>query len=183
MNGHQSYTEWAARVISLACSGRVLVRSVFKITEQEPITLTTVLGLQGTSCTSSRLDTSATPNAADSTVIRCELQLPTGAGSEAERALKSKEVNCYKCGLCGEGLGCPSKTGVWYSDTYTTNVSGCKIDAKQGYTARKAHININPGAKVLLAKFEVCNSARCFNQAYEDAKAKSAKACIRGKCA
>jgi hypothetical protein len=125
------YTQWAARVISLACSGRIVVRSVFKITAQTPITLQTVAGLQGTNCTASRLDADNPSNPADSAVVRCELQLPSGPGSEVERALKSTEVNCYTCGLCSEGSGCPSKTGAWYSDTYTTTVSGCKFDDKR----------------------------------------------------
>lgn len=36
--------------------------------------------------------------------------------------------------------------------------------------------------QVLLAKFEVCSGASCFNRGYEDAKAKGAKKCVKGLC-
>jgi hypothetical protein len=179
------YRQMAVRAISLACSGRVVVRSVFKITEQPPLN---VPGVLGTGCTNFRLHNgfnvfpgSDNPGAAP--VIRCELQLPGGPGSEAERALRSKEVNCYRCELCSDGKGCPSKAGVWYSDSHIRTVPGCSFDANRGYMPPTAEIALGAGVKVLLAKFEVCNSASCFNQSYEDAKAKSAKSCIKGKCA
>jgi len=38
-------------------------------------------------------------------VVRCELALPSGAGSENERALRSKEVNCRICDSCENGEG------------------------------------------------------------------------------
>lgn len=153
------------------------------------MTLQDMPGLQGTSCTHFRLaNGNVMPGSSDaslSPVIRCELQLPAGAGSEAERALRSKEGNCYRCELCSDGKGCPSKTGVWYSDSYIKSLTGCGFDPNKGYAPPAAEMVFKYGyndLKVLLAKFEVCNSASCFNQAYEGAKIRSAGSCVRGKC-
>lgn len=43
-------------------------------------------------------------------------------------------------------------------------------------------MNINPGTKILLAKFEVCNGPSCYDRAYEAAKLKGAKRCVKGIC-
>lgn len=185
LTSHPSYNQYSTQVMSLACKGRVVVRSVFKITKQPPVAKTATL--QGTDCTNSRLvyieDTSAAEGGAASPIVRCELQLPSGSGSEVERALRAKEVNCHVCDYCSTGAGCPSKAGVWYSDSFTTQAAGCGFDPKKGYTAHRVGININPNTEVLLAKFEVCSSPNCFNQASEDGKLKLAKACKNGKCA
>eukprot|EP00775_Hariotina_reticulata_P006222 gene6222-6459_t len=169
------------KVVSLACKGRVVTRSVFKFTQQPAVTKEDAQrsGWAGTDCTYSRLFEVPSPG---TPVVRCELQLPSSGGSEVDRALKAKEVKCWKCDGCGRGGGCPAKTGVWYSDSATFTTQGCNFDASKGYAANTVGIVINPKTSVLLAKFEVCNSPNCFNAAYEDAKLANARPCVKGKC-
>lgn len=178
------------QVISLACKGHVAVRTVFKFISAIPVDFIKANNktgrLQGADCTPSRLgyidDTPITEGGDASAIVRCELQLPVGSGSEVDRALRSKEVNCRLCGKCPDGFGCPAKPGVWYSDSYMTKAAGCDFDPSKGYYAHRVGMIINPETKVLLAKFEVCGSPGCFNQAYEAAKLKSAKPCYQGRC-
>lgn len=173
-------TETGVEVISLACKGPVVVRSVFKILEQRPLT-----SAEGINCTFVRLDPWRVEALWQPTspLVRCELELPSSGGTEAERALKAREASCWICGTCPEGKGCPNQAGKWYSDSYTTVARGCDINATEGYEAPRTGIEMDRGTKFLLAKFEVCNSAACFNPAAESAKQKAAKACINGKCA
>jgi hypothetical protein len=179
----RSYYQIGQKVVSLACKGRVVARSVFKFTQQPTVSKEDVQfnGWAGTDCTYSRLlDVTSRGR---SPVVRCELQLPSGGASEVDRALRAKEVKCWKCGGCNEGSGCPAKTGVWYSDSATFTAQGCDFDNSKGYFAPRVNIVINPKTKVLLAKFEVCNRPDCFNAAYEDAKLANARPCFSGKCA
>lgn len=185
VTGVDRYNQWGIRLISLACKGPVVVRSVFKILEEPPVKQQP--GWEGTNCTNSALvqvdDKSVSEGGQASEVVRCELQLGTSGGSEVERALAAKEGRCWQCGLCSTGKGCPSNKGTWYSDTYTTVARGCSFDPQQGYEYHRSGININPFTKILLAKYEVCNSPGCFNAEAEQAKIKAAKACVKGKCA
>jgi hypothetical protein len=183
ITGNRNYNHWqtGAKPISLACKGPIVVRSVFKLVEQP--TVKQAPGWAGTDCTYSSLTHVDEDGRGASPVIRCELELPSTGGSEAERALKAKEGKCWACGLCSDGQGCPSAVGKWYSDSYTTVAQGCGFDAQKGPIMHRAGFNINPGAKVLLAKFEVCNSQGCFDPAVEKAKQQAAKQCVKGKCA
>jgi len=63
-----------------------------------------------------------------------------------------------------------------HADTFTTVAEGCDLNP-QGYFAHSVGFNMNPGVKVRLAKFEVCEPGSCFNPAYEAAKQASAKTC------
>jgi hypothetical protein len=186
--GGCSYNQLGTELFSLACKGPVVVRSVFKMLAESKLTQEQArsYGFDGTDCTNSRIElmddepTTKGGNASD--VIRCELELPSGGGSEAERALKGKESKCWVCALCRDGGGCPSEVGKWYSDSFTTKATGCDIDPQKGYVYHRAGININPQTKILLAKFEVCNNPGCFDPAAEKAKQQAAKACVKGKC-
>jgi hypothetical protein len=73
--------------------------------------------------------------------------------------------------------------GKWYSDSYTTTTTGCDFDPAKGYDYHRAGIGISPYSKILLAKFEVCNSPGCFDPEYERQKLTRAKPCIKGVCA
>jgi len=183
--GVDRYYQFGVDVISLACKGPVVVRSVFKML-QEPA-VRQQAGRQGTDCANVYIDhltdKLVSKGGQASPVVRCELQLPATGGTEAERALAAKEGKCWLCGRCSEGLGCPSKKGVWYSDSYTTVAQGCSFNALKGYQAHRVGMIINPGTKFLLAKFEVCNSAGCFDAEAEQAKFKAAKPCTKAKCA
>lgn len=181
VSGVDRYNQQWVRPISLACQGRVVVRSVFKML-QEPEVIKQA-DWDGTDCTNSALEHIDEAGRDATPVVRCELELPAGAGSEAERAVKAKESKCWLCGLCSRGKGCPSGKGKWYSDSYTTTATGCNLDPSKGHVLHRAGFNINPRTKILLAKFEVCNSASCFDPAYEQQKLKSARECIKGVCA
>jgi hypothetical protein len=66
------------------------------------------------------------------------------------------------------------------SDTYTSNAIGCGNFAG-GYHMRFEELNVGVAGGddpvlIQLAKFEVCDNARCFDAKYEAAKAKSAAA-------
>jgi len=192
VEGVNRYNQWGTELVSLVCKGPVVVRSVFKMLA-EPATIhwssdrALSKGLDGTDCTNSKIqlidDESKSRRGNASPIIRCELELPSTGGSEAERALKAKEGKCWVCSLCSDGGGCPSAVGKWYSDSYTTKATGCDIDPQKGYEFHRAGININPQTKILLAKFEVCNSPGCFDPAVEKAKQQAAKPCVKGKCA
>lgn len=129
-------------------------------------------------------------------IVRCELALPStnsSSSSESPTALmRAKEGRCWACGLCANDQGCPSKPGVWYSDTLTTQAAGCGFDPQQGYMAHRVYMYMHPGTKILLATFEVCGGGSSsssspaggsyFKPEYEQAKAKSAMVCEKGRC-
>lgn len=179
--GVDRYNQQWVRPISLACQGRVVVRSMFKMLQEPEVRK--AADWDGTNCTNSAMEHVDEDGRGATPVVRCELELPAGAGSEAERAVKSKESKCWLCGLCSEGKGCPSGKGKWYSDSYTTTATGCNLDASKGYVMHRVGFNINPSTKILLAKFEVCNSGSCFDPAFEQKKLKSARTCTKGVCA
>jgi len=185
LEGHLTYYQQGFKVLSLTCKGPVVVRGVFKV--HEGYNTTKQPTWAGINCTNTGLvqlsDQPAAEGGNASAVIRCELQLPATGGSEVERALKSKEVKCWQCGRCSQGQGCPSNYGVWYSDTFTTGAQGCDFMPRNVYEAHKVGFVINPKTKVLLAKFEACNSPGCFDAAYEQAKQWTAKSCVNAKCA
>lgn len=86
---------------------------------------------------------------------------PPGAGGdagEASRALRAAEGPCWTCNLCSDGGGCPSETGVWYSDSYTVNAKGCGFDAAKGYMAPR--VGIRCAAAVGLV-FAASGRTRC----------------------
>jgi hypothetical protein len=84
---------------SLACQGKAVVRSVFKQNN---------MAWNRPGCADFRLRADFGDTLGKATeVVRCELALPSGGGSETERALRSKEVNCRICNACGDG-GCGS---------------------------------------------------------------------------
>jgi hypothetical protein len=159
----------------------VVVRSVFKIVEEPAIKK--AAGWTGTDCTNSALARLDEGIRDASPVVRCELELPSAGGSEAERAVGAREGRCWTCGRRDLGKGCPSATGKWYSDSYTTVATGCDFDASQGYEMHRVGFIITPETKIQLAKFEVCNSPGCFDAAYEQKKLKTAKPCENAKCA
>lgn len=163
-----------SNTLSLACKGRVVVRAVFKYVD-----LAGNCADQG----GSRLITPGSD--ADSAgvkvvtgVVRCELQVPAGAG--ASSALSAPEGKCWRC---SKGM-CPSKVGVWYSEVYTMSVQGCdqKFDPTSGYDPLKVGLLVQPDQKVLVAKYEACSDAGCFDQAYEDKKYKNAPAPATREC-
>jgi hypothetical protein len=41
---------------------------------------------------------------------------------------------------------------------------------------------LNPQINALVTKFEICQNPGCFDPAYEAAKLKGAKRCVKGKC-
>lgn len=116
--GDRSYNQYGVELLSLACKGPVVVRSVFKMLEEPAITPQEARSSAwgGTNCINSGLvlvdDELASKGGAASPVIRCELELPkNGSGDEAQRALRAKEGKCWICGLCSRGQGCPSGVG------------------------------------------------------------------------
>eukprot|EP00878_Enallax_costatus_P000069 GHUV01000088.1.p1 GENE.GHUV01000088.1~~GHUV01000088.1.p1 ORF type:complete len:306 (+),score=51.82 GHUV01000088.1:143-1060(+) len=174
------------QVISLACKGQVMVRTVFKHTigsgpTHNVVTESYRLPQQYTDCSPVQLTTNGLKQ--QSAVVRCELQLPQGPGSEAERAVKAKEGQCYICTSCEAGGGCPAKPGAWYSDTVLTTETGCGFDPNTGYKLQTVSLTVSAPGQIQLAKYQACSSPGCFNQAYEAAKQKAAKACKNGKCA
>jgi hypothetical protein len=78
---------------SLACQGQAVVRSVFKQNNMQ---------WDRPGCADFRLRTEGNLGQATE-VVRCELALPSAGGSEVERALRSKEINCRICNNCGSG--------------------------------------------------------------------------------
>ena len=48
------------------------------------------------------------------------------------------------------------------ADTFTTVAEGCDLNP-QGYFAHTVGFLMNPGVKVRLAKFEVCEPGSCFD--------------------
>jgi hypothetical protein len=189
VKGGDQYNQYGTELFSLACKGHVVVRSVFKMLEQPATTPEEARssGWDGADCSNSRMvlinDELISKGGNASPVICCELELPTIGGSNAERALKAKEGKCWVCDWCSEGGGCPSEVGKWYSDSCTTKATGCDFDPQKGYEFHRVGININPQTKILLAKFEVCNSPGCFDPAAEKAKQQAAQPCVKGKCA
>jgi hypothetical protein len=123
IHGVDRYNQYGIRLVSLACKGRVLIRSVFKMTAASPIIKRK--GYEGINCTkSSMVHVDDEHVEGGSPIVRCELELPSTGSSEEERALKAKETKCWFCGWCDDGKGCPSGVGKWYSDSYTTTVPG-----------------------------------------------------------
>jgi hypothetical protein len=59
---------------------------------------------------------------------------------------------------------------------------GASPAALANYGSGVAVLIVNPGIKVQLAKFEVCQNPGCFDPAYEAAKLRGAKRCVKGKC-
>jgi hypothetical protein len=117
-------------------------------------------------------------------VVRCLLELPSGAGSESERAVKAKEVKCWRCQQCDDtaGTGCPSVQGAWYSDVHITQTEGCGFDRSKGWDFTMAEMVVNPGYTALVVKFEVCSDPGCFNEAHEEAKLANALPCNTKTC-
>lgn len=120
-----------------------------------------------------------------SPLVRCELELPSGSGSEQERAVRSKEGKCWLCNSCGDvgAAGCPSAVGRWYSDTVTAKFTGCAFSPTDGYAMQRVGIYIKAGTVVEIAKFEVCQDAGCYDAAYEAKKLDNARSCAFEKCA
>lgn len=168
----------AVDVVSLACQGRAVVRYVFKTVKQTP---------SDKDCASSRIWVQhATPTA--NPIVRCELELPSGPGSEHERAVRSKEGKCWLCNKCGAvgaapaaTAGCPSAVGRWYSDTVTAEFTGCAFNPTDGYRMQRVGIEMR-WAMVEVAKFEVCNDPGCYDPAYEAKKLANARNCAFQKC-
>ncbi|KAL6749449.1 hypothetical protein V8C86DRAFT_998399 [Haematococcus lacustris] len=117
-----------SRVISLGCSGPVVVRTEFKVlssTDGCSRLLTDYLGSQARGTSS---------------VTRCELR-------------GSSDVNCKSCNSCAE---CPLVEGQSYSDTFRTNVPGCRGVLGTGkIEPAVATILMNPDTKIQLNKFDV----------------------------
>jgi hypothetical protein len=91
----RNYYALAYGLPSLACQGKAVVRSVFKQNNMQ---------WDRPGCADFRLRADFEGNTGRATaVVRCELALPSGGGSEAERALRSREVNCRICNACGDG--------------------------------------------------------------------------------
>lgn len=166
ISSYGSYWQNLAQTISLACHGRVVVRAVFKITQQDK-NCTVLAGF---------LDGGQEPG--ETPRVRCELTLPSGSGDEAARAVKAKETKCYRC----DKGKCPSKVGVWYSDSYTKVVPGCDQKFDANYNPPKVGMIFNPGGKALIAKFEVCSNPGCFDPVYEDNKLKNAIVAEKRDC-
>lgn len=183
IEGVDRYPQSAVDVVSLACQGRAIVRKVFKIVKQPSYRA-------GKDCSGTMLDLiHAETSSKAGPTIRCELELPSGSGSEQQRATRAKEGKCWICTACpssgetaGNNFGCPSTIGQWYVDTVVTSFRGCTWDAKDGYAMERVGFNIRPGVTIEMAKFEVCNDPGCFDQAAEAAKLARAKLCWNGKC-
>lgn len=164
------------KAVSGGCDGPVIVRAVFKVlaTQQIGDTQCPWSGLAG--------------HAYGPAVTRCELQLPDGGGSEAERAVQSSETNCYKCRPCkvsaGEVVegGCPHKAGTWYVDSYMSNVRGCK--STEGPDLNRYFMNVYVGDSIQVAKLQVCAPEMpfCFDRDHEAKKEAAALECTAGKC-
>ncbi|KIZ00532.1 hypothetical protein MNEG_7428 [Monoraphidium neglectum] len=182
INARDSYDQYWSSLVSLACKGDAVVRSVFKYTKFDD----TRRPASSNNCAFASLDTEwadAKDIVKTTPIVRCELELPAGPEPEAVRATRAKEGRCWQCTACGGGGGCPAKKGQWYSDsTVYKGLKGCDIDLSKGYSPIRASIHVNPGTSFELAKFEICNGASCFNPATEAAKLKAAKACVKGVC-
>jgi hypothetical protein len=181
--------QFAVAPISLACQGPVVVRSVFKMLDEPPLDKQAGWAAD---CINSAWRPNALMHVDEAPdigrnatyMVRCDLELPSSGGSEAERAMRGKEVKCWTCNRClqGTNTACPSAKGRWYSDSYTTVARGCDFVESNGYVMHRVGFHINPRTKIQLAKFEVCNSAGCFDAAYEQQKLDAAKACVNASC-
>jgi len=168
----------ARMTVSMACTGRFLVRMVFKVLSQPKKS-----NPAWKDCTFSRLspgsfESSATP------VVRCELELPSGSGSEDARAVAAKETKCYICNLCMDGGGCPATAGKWYSDTFMASSQSSCDDVRSGKLTSKRwdRIHLSIGSTFKMPKFEACSDPSCFDRAYEENKLKRAIKCTNGIC-
>jgi hypothetical protein len=175
ISGDRNYYQYWINAASLACKGRVVVRSVFKVLKSSDPRQ----GCAGVYL--NQLDDDG-PGSNPSPVVRCEIDLPGGKEPEAQRALRTKEGRCFLCTRCSDGGGCPYVVGRWYTDSYTTTLKGCDFDASKGYTPYRASLLVNSGDEVMLAKLEVCNGGSCFNPGSEAAKLKRATRCKKGVC-
>ena len=112
------------------------------------------------------LDHGVKPGTKPSLVQRCDLKLPGGGGSEVQRALRAKEVNCRPwdavqqqkaCGACFATGNCPSVAGHWVADSFTTTLAGCSAGAAKltanGYSPALVGLTVNPGVSILLAQY------------------------------
>lgn len=164
--------------VSLACKGTIVVRTAFKMLKQP--TLEKESDRDGTDCASVRTGADKNFGGPYAAVVRCELELPATGGSEAERAINAKDGKCWGCRLCSDDQGCPSTLDKWYSDSYTVDVQGCGFDPQKWPGTQMPNVRLNPGTKILLAKFEVCNINECSDPPY--VKHGSVKSCVKGKC-
>ncbi|KIZ02230.1 hypothetical protein MNEG_5725 [Monoraphidium neglectum] len=179
VTGHISYDQYASSLVSLACKGDAVVRSVFNYTKFDD---SAAPAGGGKECAYASL-APGTPDVKSTPIVRCQLELPAGPEPEAVRATRAKEGRCWKCDACSDGGGCPAAKGQWYSDsTVLSGLKGCSADFSKGYSPVLAGIHVNPNTAFLLAKFEICNGASCFNPAAEAAKRKAAKRCVNGVC-
>jgi hypothetical protein len=103
---------------SLACQGKAVVRSVFKQNRMD---------WDRPGCTDFRLHPDGDSGAKSPEVVRCELALPSGGGSEVDRALRSKEVNCRICNLC--------RDGGWWARACAASLLECSTPWTQGWAA------------------------------------------------
>jgi hypothetical protein len=144
-------SDWrqAAMPVSLACRGKVVVRSVFKV--------------KGGGC--SRLTHSFDSYAISPVknqregdwITRCELVLPSsGYESENEAATHSIEVKCVECASCTGDSACPLELNKWYSDTVRAELPDtCLNTGKDPYGPWLPAIGIDPNTWVQLEKFEI----------------------------
>ncbi|KAL6749448.1 hypothetical protein V8C86DRAFT_2846175 [Haematococcus lacustris] len=118
------------RIISLGCSGEVMVRTDF-----------TVLSTDG--CSRLLSDQLGSQASGTSSITRCELSKPGSFDTG----------NCQNCTTCAD---CPFELGQTYSDTFSTNVEGCKGVLWSGtYEPAIVSILMNPYAKIQLNRFDV----------------------------
>lgn len=175
----------SAQIISLACTGRVVVRSVFQIVSVEP--WRSAAAAKGNACPFATLVALVPQYGGPEPVVRCELELPLGKEPDWQRALRSKEVNCRVCASCmlypnfgpyPTSSNCSRKVDQWYADSYTTTVNPCPPLASGGfYLPNIPRIDVEPGVVAKVAKFEVCQDPSCFNMTYEGAKLARAQQC------
>ena len=162
ITGHPSYYQYHGRLVSLVCHGRVVIRMVLKLLsdpQTDPSCPTPDHAYAQARLVTPGPGTSGT---SPSPVIRCELN-----GADP---LSSQETNCKVCTGCSNGGVCPTAKGRWYSDSYTVTLPGCAFTGSD-YSPYIASFVVNPGAQLVLAKFEVCATTPCFDAAYEAAKA------------
>ena len=101
-----SYYQFAAQVVSLACQGPVTVRAVLQITQGDCAFLT---GDEVPPAITTGLLTT-----------RCIVQLPSGATynstiDEWAAAVNAPVTGCVQCDSCKQ---CPNDVGVWYSGRF-----------------------------------------------------------------
>lgn len=65
---------------------------------------------------------------------------------------------------------------------YVTNAVGCGFGRSKGWEMQVTQMVVNPGWAATVAKFEICNDAGCFDQAYEAQKLAKALPCSEKSC-